>query len=75
MDRLLLEDRLEYCLDKRGFFEDGKDWVCLEGKPCKPFLHLEDITKSHTIDVLYNSTGQVVSDTESILQILKDFYT
>ena len=75
MDRLLLEDRLEYCLNKRGFFEDSEDWVCLEGKPCKSFLHLEDIKKSQTIDMLYNSTGQVVSDTESILQVLKDFYT
>ncbi len=74
IDRLLLEDRLEYCLHKRGFFEDGTDWVCLEGKPCKAFLHLEDIKKSQTIDGLYNSMGQVVSDTESILQILNDFY-
>ena len=47
----------------------------MEGKPFKPFLHLEDLRKQGTgIDRLLDSNGQEIMDTNGILGLLHSFY-
>ncbi len=76
-DRLKLESHIEQCLDMKHFFVQDKNhmqWTCLEGKPNKKFLHLEDVKKNDPLISLKNKKGIECSQTDEILEILQDFY-
>ncbi len=46
----------------------------MEGKPFKKFLHLEDVHTTSPLVGLKDSSGNLVKDTEGILNILCKFY-
>ncbi len=77
LDRLQLEQRIEQCMDMHAFFlwDDQAGWVCLEGKPNKKFLHLEDVKRNDPLDCLKTKDGIECHDMENILEILCDFYS
>ena len=60
-NRLQLEQRIEQCMDMHDFFfwDDQNSWVCLEGKPNKNFLHLEDVKRNNPLDCLKTKDGTV----------------
>ena len=75
-DRLQLEELLQQAHDQSHFeMTDNLDWVCLEGKPYKAFLHLEDTYHKIGINSLWDTKGVVTSDTDAILDILHEFYS
>ncbi len=72
-----LESRIEQYLDmKRFFVQDEKQaqWICLEGKPNKKFLHLEDVRMNDPLSSLKNKKGIECTNMDEILEILQDFY-
>ncbi len=76
-DHKLIEMCLEHCLDKCKFFleaENKNDWVCIEGKPNKKFLHLEDTKLLDSMLCLKDKEGREIKSTEGILKILFEFY-
>ena len=75
-DHLRLEELIFQAQDRSFFADDNNpDWVCLEGKPFKQFLHLEDTKSYNVIEKLKNRNKDVYTDTDSILNILYDFYS
>ncbi len=73
-DWLDLQDCLEQTKDRRHFYSKGNDWLCLEEKPFKKFLHLEDVCNNSKIEALFDQNGHLIKDTEGILNIIYDFY-
>ena len=73
-DRLALQARIEQCKDRLPFLDESDDWVCLEGKPNKKFLHLEDIKKPSMLHSLLDNQGNAMSQIDEVLRILHDFY-
>ena len=68
---------LEQYLERQKFFcvaDQTTDWVCLEGKPCRTFLHLEDTKSQDPLCCLKDASGLEVKSTDGILKILHDFY-
>ena len=74
--RIRLQERLDQAKDQNRFFfsDSDRDWVCIEGKPYKSFLHLEDIKRSVTLESLYKSDGSETKENDEILEILHDLY-
>ncbi len=56
-------------------WDDQKSWVCFEGKPNKKFLHLKDVKRNNPLNCLKTKDRTECHDTESILEILHDFYS
>ncbi len=77
-DRKLIEACLEQCVERHKFFCEADytaDWVCLEGKPYKSFLHLEDTKIQDPLCCLKDSNGVEVQTMDGILKILQEFYS
>ncbi len=75
LDHLKVEARLSQCCDRMQCLSDSTSWVSIEGKPFKKFLHLEDICSENKLHTLLDKEGNERSDVDSVLSILKDFYT
>ncbi len=76
-DLKLIEMHLDHCLDRHKFFleaENKTDWVCIEGKPNKKCLYLEDTKPLDNMSCLKDKEGVEVRSTEGILKILFEFY-
>ena len=50
------------------------DWVCIEGKPNKKFLHLEDTHISSPLQSLKKSDGLETENIDEVLEVLHDYY-
>ncbi len=69
-DHLELETRLSCCCDRMPFLNDSVNWVTIEGKLYKHFLHLEDVRVENKLHTLLDQQGNEKSDVESVLSIL-----
>ena len=77
-DRKLMEAHLEQCVERLKFFckaDYTANRICLEGKPCKSFLHLEDTKIQDPLYCLKDSNCVEVQSTDGMLKILQEFYS
>ncbi len=73
-DHKATQDRIVQCKERLPFLQDDVEWVCIEGKPFKKFLHLEDVKTSLPLISLKSDQGVETSDIDGILNILHNFY-
>ncbi len=74
-DYLEIEARLSHCCDRMPFLNNSVNWVTIEGKPYKCFLHLEDVRVENKLHTLLDQQGNEKSDVVSVLAILWEFYS
>ena len=75
-DWLRLQDLIQQNKDRAFFLRDEtSDWAHIEGKQNKQFLHLEDLMQQNNDIKLLVWAGREHHDVDSILQILRDFYS